>query len=359
MPKTLPKVYYGLHMVEGVAEYAEPQVNDGQPYRILLLENCIKNMDASFEGRPVYVQHVDEVNLDTLQHEAAGYVVKSFFNQPDGKHWCKFIVVSDEGHNAIRSGWKLSNAYIPKEWAGGGKWHNVDYSKEVMRAEYEHLAIVPNPRYEESIILTPEEFKAYNSEKELELEKLANSKGESTMSALLKFFKKTKVENSADLESTTVQLRDGREMTIAQVVNSLEEMEKEKKNEEEAAAKPQMANGDHMVKIGNEEMTVNQLVEKHMEMVKKSAAEAPKDEEKKNVEEGEDKEALKKAKELAEHEEKEIEEKKENEEEKKEEKKENSNFDTLANAHLKALAPVADLSMDQVARGKTRYGSSK
>ncbi len=45
-------------MVEGVAEYRTP---GKEPSRLLILENAIKTMDATFEGRPVYVNHVGEV----------------------------------------------------------------------------------------------------------------------------------------------------------------------------------------------------------------------------------------------------------------------------------------------------------
>lgn len=190
--KTLPKVYYGLHMAPGVAEYKEP---DSKPYRILIGEETIKNMDSTFQGRPVYVQHVDEVNLDKIQIEADGYVVESFFNSIDGKHWVKFIVVSDKGHEAIRNGWRLSNSYIPKRFSGGGLWHGVEYSKEIIDGEYDHLAIVQNPRYDESVILTPEQFKNYNGEKEIELKKIANAKNKETNKMKLNLFKKQKIEN--------------------------------------------------------------------------------------------------------------------------------------------------------------------
>src|SRR5689334_328672 len=95
--KTLPKIYYGLHFLPGTAEYREPAK---EPYRIFIGEEAIKNMNASFAGRPVYVHHVDEVNLDKIQ-EADGYVVESFYNKNDGKTWAKFIVVSDRAHEAI------------------------------------------------------------------------------------------------------------------------------------------------------------------------------------------------------------------------------------------------------------------
>jgi hypothetical protein len=354
--KTLPKVYYGLHMVEGVAEYREPNVNDGKPYRIFIGEETIKNMDPTFQGRPVYVHHVNDVDLENIQRDADGWVVESFFNKCDGKHWVKFIVVSDRGHEAIRSGWKLSNAYVPNEMSGGGLWHGVEYAKEVKRGEYEHLAIVPNPRYEESEILTPEQFKSYTEKKELELKRLANSQGDESM---LSFFKKAKVENSAELEGTSVVLpKSKKEMTIAQVINAMDEHEMK-------AKEPQMANGDHHVMVGDEKMTVNELIAKHLEMksgmdkknedqadLDAKAAEADGEGELvPNAEDDKDKKADKK------------EDAKKNAADEEAAKKKKENFDKVKNAEKNARVQAAeatvDLSQDMVARGKSRYGSGK
>jgi hypothetical protein len=58
----------------------------------------------------------------------------------------------------------------------GGEWHAVPYDRKVLVGEYDHLAIVDNPRYENSIILTPEQFKSYNSELEEELSRIRNSR---------------------------------------------------------------------------------------------------------------------------------------------------------------------------------------
>ena len=257
--KQLPQVYYGLHFLPGCAEYREP---GKEPFRIFINEDTIRSMNPTFAGRPVYVRHKDEVNLENIQAEADGYVVKSFYNAVDGKTWCEFIVVSDRGHDAIRGGWKLSNAYVPKGFGSGGLWNGISYEKEVTAGEYEHLALVQDPRYQESIILTPEQFKTYNSEKELELKKLSNSheKGEGSMSKF-NWFKRAKVENSSDLELMSVTLpKSGKEFTITQLINDMDAMEEAKKE-------PMMANGEHMVEVGDKKMTVNELVAKHMEMM--------------------------------------------------------------------------------------------
>ena len=251
------KIFHGMHFYPGVAEYNPPKE---KAYRVFVNENTIRQMSPTFAGKPIFVEHVDDVeeNVDELRKEADGWVIESFFNEADGKHWAKFIIVSQKGEEAIRRGYRLSNAYFPKKLAGGGLWNGVSYQKEVTEAEYEHLAIVNNPRYEESVIMTPNEFKAYCETQKLELKRLANSKdkGEPKMKAL-NFFKKTKVENSTDLENTVVTLpKSGKDMTIAQIVN-----------DHDAILNMQgYANGDHMVKVGEEEMSVNDLTGKYIEM---------------------------------------------------------------------------------------------
>lgn len=353
--KQLPKRYFGLHMAEGVAEYRE---QGKEPYRIFLNQETITKMNASFEGRPVFVQHVDEVDLKNIQTEADGYVVRSFYNAADGKHWAEFLVVSDKAHEAIKNGWKLSNSYVPKgEMKPGGQWHGVDFQNEIEDGEYDHLAIVNDPRYAESIILTPEEFKQYNIDRELVLKKISNSKekGESTM-----FFTKKKVENSADLENTMVALpKSGKEMTLKKLINDMDEVAmKQKEN---------LADVEADVVVGEKKMPLKQLVEEFKALVEKLAA---MDEQKDNSESEEEveeslqnEEDEKAAKEKKENEDKEAKEKADAEEKKKnalaEEKK--KNFEKIKNAkdNAKVVETVkVDLAEDRVSRGKSRYGSN-
>jgi Uncharacterized protein conserved in bacteria (DUF2213) len=360
----LPQRFFGLHMLPGVAEYAEP---GKEPYRIFIGEDAIRNMDPTFDGRPVYVFHVDQVNIDKLQTEADGYVVKSFYNAADGKHWVEFLVVSDKGHQAIKNGWRLSNAYIPKTFGSQGMWNGLSYDKEIMSGEYEHLAIVPNPRYDESIILTPEQFKEYCETKDLELKRLANSKqGEKTV---LNFFKKTKVENAADLESMSVTLpKSKKEFTLSHIVNVVDDFEMDK-------GAPQMANMEHMVEMSDGEnkkkMSVKNLMDcyhsamSELEEMKKKNAEldggekqADKDKASSDkTENGSDLDGGEKE----EQKEKKAADKTENEaeEDKPEQKKKNSNFDRLKNApKVASMQDPIQLDLDKAARGRARYGSN-
>ncbi len=325
-------------------------------------------MDSSFAGKPIFVEHVDEVasSLDQVKKEADGWVVESFYNSADGKHWVKFVIVSERGLHAVESGMRLSNAYLPTQYKSGGLWNGVQYDKEVSAAEYEHLAIVRNPRYEESVILTPEQFKTYNSERELELMKIANSKdepkGEKKMA--FKFFKRAKVENSVDIETTVVELpQSKKELTIAECILGMDKV----------LNMAGYADDSHMVKLDNgKEMSVKDMKDcmnkMEMDAVKKDAiteeggepgkgaddeamnSEASEAEDMKDVGSRGGDESLDNAEE-------------DMEEVKKKEMKKNeikAKVQSLRNAGPKyePEAPKVLLNSDKVALGKIKYGSN-
>ncbi len=252
------KIFYGMHFYPGIARYEEP---GKEALTVFINENTIRSMGPSFAGRPIFVEHIEDVeeDLDELHGKEDGWVIESFFNQADGKTWAKFIIVSKRGLAAVQRGYRLSNAYHPQLANTSGVWNGVPYQKEVTGGEFEHLAIVSNPRYEESVIMTPEQFKAYNDEKTVELKRFANSKdykGDKKMK--LNIFKRTKVENSVDLDGMMVELpKSKKEMSIIKLVEEMDKIENMNG----------YANGDHMVKVGDkDEMSVNDLVKKHLEM---------------------------------------------------------------------------------------------
>jgi len=359
------KIFYGMHFYPGVARYEAP---DKEALTVFINEDTIRKMGPSFAGRPIFVEHVDEVdsNINDLREDADGWVIESFYNAADGKTWCKFIVVSEIGLQAIQRGYRLSNAYIPQLNNKGGVWNGVPFQQEVVGGEFEHLAIVMNPRYEESIILTPEEFKSHNEEKTVELKKLANSKdkkGERTMK--LNIFKRTKIENSIDLDGMIVELPiSKKEMALTKVIEELDKI----------MNMNGYANGDHMVKVGDkDEMSVNDLVKKHLELtneVAKSKEDAVENDAADDKKENEDDDSSM-------DNDKSDDDKKENKEDddKKEDKKMNEitvaqakeviareKAKALKNANLKLEneESVSSISLpqDMVARGKSRYGST-
>src|SRR6185437_15146304 len=226
MQQTSGQIFYGMHFYPGLAQYDNA---DGS-YKVFLNETVLRKMDPTFAGKPIFVEHVDGVTprLDELRKEADGWVIESFFNEADGKHWVKFIGVSERGLIAIKNGYKLSNAYLPKLNGKSGLWNNIFYNDEVVDGEYEHLAIVKNPRYAESVIMSPEQFKAYNEKLKIELTKIANSEENKPM--VLRFWNKTPVENAVDFEKLSVSLpKSGKEFTIYQIINAMDEHEEKRK----------------------------------------------------------------------------------------------------------------------------------
>lgn len=230
-----------MHFQPGVAEYPEFSGENGKPLRIYVSGDTAKQMDPSFRGKPVFVKHKSDITEEEFQN-ADGYVWNSFFNKSDGNHWVQFIVTTPKGKDAISKGWKLSNAYYRESESGPGSWHSVPYDSEVKSGKYDHLAIVDTPRYEESNILTTEEFQIYNQEKERELLRLANSKPKKrkgkSEGLMFNMFKKTKLENeeSENLKDTVVTLpKSGKELSIEEIIQNADkylvnEEEKDKEN---------------------------------------------------------------------------------------------------------------------------------
>ena len=279
-----PKVFFARHIGEGVVSYKN---TDGGEDIFFIGNDTLKKMNASFTGKPVYIQH-QEVPLSQMKERAVGYVVESFYLPEDGKQWLKMLITDDEAFEAIQNGWKVSNAYNVKDLGAGGVWHNIPYKREILDGEYEHLALVADPRYEEAVIMTPEDFKSYKEAKKKEIDAMSldnskkavikksveNNKERKTM---FQFFTKKKVENmeGVALQDVEVQLENGSSMKIGDIVKSVEENLKKQATETPIEEKTVMVNG--------KEVTISALIKMYNEQEK---SEAEKDEDGKEGKEG-------------------------------------------------------------------------
>ena len=279
-----PKVFFARHIGEGVVSYKN---TDGGEDIFFIGNDTLKKMNASFTGKPVYIQH-QEVPLSQMKERAVGYVVESFYLPEDGKQWLKMLITDDEAFEAIQNGWKVSNAYNVKDLGAGGVWHNIPYKREILDGEYEHLALVADPRYEEAVIMTPEDFKSYKEAKKKEIDAMSldnskkavikksveNNKERKTM---FQFFTKKKVENmeGVALQDVEVQLENGSSMKIGDIVKSVEEKLKKQATETPIEEKTVMVNG--------KEVTISALIKMYNEQEK---SESEKDEEGKDGKDG-------------------------------------------------------------------------
>lgn len=130
----------------------------------------------SLVGCPVIIRHqiVKNENVDEIR---CGVVSGVSYNSADGWFWCEGIIWDAEAIKKIEQGWSVSCTYTVTESTGeSGEWHNMSFDDELLNGVFEHLAIVPNPRYEEATILL-------------------NSKEEKS-DMLLKLFNSKKIRNS-------------------------------------------------------------------------------------------------------------------------------------------------------------------
>lgn len=323
-PAGYPKFYYARHMKAGVAGYNNET--------IMVNDDTIKRMLPTFNGKPVYIEHQD-VKLETLKEDAAGFVVDSFWNELDGWAWDKIMITDTDAISLIEgSGWAVSNAYIPTESQGGGTTHNVPYDREITNGEFTHLALVPNPRYEEAKIFTPEQFKNYQEQKRQQLNELKNSNPEKKAGIMLEFFK-TKREAVSQVDAdTSVELTNAKGEKL---VVSVEDMVKAVESAQTVQnAKPTM------IKVGDKEMTAEQLTKAYLELQNAKGKKNESDEDEKENESEEDEDM----------------ENSEDEDADDMEKKNSKHFDELKNAHKRdAAVQTIDTDANRLARGKANY----
>lgn len=372
-----PKRYICRHMQPGTARYEDETIlvdTDG-------MKNLINSLNAD-KAIPVYVGHRD-VDIKNIKDQADGYVTRSFYNALDGWAYFEFLAVDDRAHEAIRKGWRVSNAYMPTEWGPKGTKNNVPYDREMRNGEFTHLAIVPDPRYEGAMIYTPEEFKAYQDGLRNKLE-VTNSKGKKSM---FKFFNRTETDTPND--DSLVDIGDGKLVPWKEVKNALEEEDKKAKSKvvingkemtlEEAAEKyRQLENAKKKTKKNGESEMKEDPDEEEVDGDQDSEGDDEIGEGKRNAGKKKGKRNEKKNGEDCYHEDgmensedededdKEDGKKKENKKEKKNSTvdvdKDDDYFREMRNAHNRQeqqSVVAVTCSIDQLERGKQRYGSGK
>lgn len=242
--KSMPQVFYAKHMKAGVANYPENK-------EVIYISNdTIADMAKSFEGKPVYVHH-QEVDLENLKDQMDGVVSESFWNKYDGEWWIKFVAITDDAKQAIANGWGVSNCYDHLVRGNGGTCINVKYDSEIIGGQFQHLAIVPNPRYEDAKIYTEEEYNNYIEQKKQKLDKITNSKGENNMEKILNEADVKDLLLSKDSDMTVgeaievlmnskkvidadaeILLANGEKISVAELINACKKNEEDDKEEE-------------------------------------------------------------------------------------------------------------------------------
>jgi hypothetical protein len=134
----------------GIIKYSDDQ---GKPYVALVKKEAIDRFIGSIVGCPLIIKHHD-VNKDTVEDLRCGIISEVHYNVEDGWYHCSGIVWDEQAIKNIEElGWSVSCTYVITDEGEGGVYHDMKYDVEFMNGDFEHLALVENPRYEEATIV--------------------------------------------------------------------------------------------------------------------------------------------------------------------------------------------------------------
>lgn len=321
--KDWPKEYTCNYIEPGIVSYED--MNAG--IAMLRAETIAKYM-RTFIGKPVIIEH-KKLTPANFEKHSVGYVTEVYQDEYSGWFYCKFLLTNDEAKDKVAQGYSVSCGYKVLATKPGGEWHAIKYDEEITELEFNHLALVINPRYEDcriyenskgaAKVIKQEEqkmFKLFSRQKKQDeryntADLFVDVDGEKvSVDELLKY-------NSVDMqeigEQSEIEDADGNKIKVADLVNSYRANKKNEKKDDDKE------NEDDEDKENEEE-----------------------DEDKKNEEDKDKKEN-------------------EDEEEKKNAKKDVSHFVKLNSLRDSGgMEPVkVETVFTRAERGKQRYGSQK
>jgi hypothetical protein len=150
--------------------------------------------------------------------------------------------------NIDQRGYSVSNAYKPLAEGGPGTENQIPYDAELLDGEYLHMAIVPNPRYQDAKIY-------------------ANSVKEKSMGVFKIFAKKAKkvIENAAmeemDVENAVIKNEDGEDISLADAIDAYKKMQ-------EGEKETPVLNAEDEVDVDGKKVKVGDLVNAYKNMAK-------------------------------------------------------------------------------------------
>ena len=244
--------YRAYYIEPGLADYSAEGIG-----LVLVQKPALDRMNSSFVGMPVVnFEHTDREPDELFELEAAdveefadGVVAATGYDTDTGWYWADLLIWDDQTQNNLdNNGYSVSCAYDVTNAASGGSYHNVDYQEEVLDGEYKHMAVVPNPRYEDAWVIR-------------------NSKPGGSAVGLRK---KTRRENMPKLDETEngmdemsnryVKNAEGERMSLNELVAQYKEM-KAANDEDEM-----MMNEDELIEVDGEQISVGDMMRAVQEM---------------------------------------------------------------------------------------------
>ena len=263
------KRYRAEHIRPGLVGYPENE----QLGTLLVTQEAIDKMRPTFIGKPVVnVDHTDASPEDLFDfttgqlEEVAVGVVAEVGKLENGWDYVDVVIWDEDTQKNIENGFSVSNAYLPTEEGPGGVENQIPYDNELKDGEYLHLAIVPNPRYQNA--------KIYANSVQLE----RNPQEDKSMG--IKLFRKKEapkpvVKNATeemeemDVTNAVYKNEDGSEVSLEEMVNAYKAQKNQSKNS--------VLNEDDEIDVDGEKVKVSELLNAYKAGKTAENAEPPQD----------------------------------------------------------------------------------
>ena len=172
-----PTPYSCKLMESGIISYVDSGA--GIAY---LTKQTIDKIAPSLIGKPVVIRH-QKVTPDNSAKVAVGYVTGVHFDPADAWHYVDFLITSDKVEAIDREDGcvvfkapdgqildGVSGAYDVLNVGPGGVWHDIKFDGEIIDGSFTHLALVINPRYEETNQIREANFMLVNGKVATQME---------------------------------------------------------------------------------------------------------------------------------------------------------------------------------------------
>lgn len=143
-----------------VSKFIEAGLVHYQKYGdILITKETLDKFIGTMVGCPVIINH-KQVTDDNVEKERVGVISNVWFNPSDGWYYCDGIIWNKQAIDLVKNqGWNVSCAYSFESDRKPLKYHGKTISMEFTNGNFQHLAIVETPRYEDAnIVINSVEF---------------------------------------------------------------------------------------------------------------------------------------------------------------------------------------------------------
>jgi len=226
-----PKLYQSKLIQPGIVNYDDIKLGN-----LYVDKDALDKIVPTFVLKPMVRRddHKSGMTPADWERVAVGICTRVWWNSDDGWFWCEFAIWDDKANAEAADGFSVSCSYEPIDTGESGTHNSVPYKVRVFSGVGKHIAIVPNPRYDEAKII------------------LVNSKGGKAMFNLFRKKGKDGKVSGAVSESDTLLIPGMKDrVTIKELMNAFEAANSEVREE---------VSEDATLKIGNKEYRIGDLV---------------------------------------------------------------------------------------------------